>query len=593
MGAQDSAGSRIGPRLANLMAQGYATAKAQSLDTDHKARVASAWTVITQSGNEAAGFTGLISKALLAHPELPSDIRNWVEDNMSGRNQVQALLSGIGYQAIGGSGLSTVFANYLGPYAKLLMRAHPSIDLPYGTLAELAARGLYNENEAAFDAAGQGIPGGPFAQLVEGSRNWPSVDYLWAMLDRQWVSEDDAVTFLERGGVRRDLAYLILQLRHLLPTPEQAATWTAKGIVSEHDGAEAAAGSGVSGDNFAHALEEAYGRLPLGDVITLWRRGVIDRGTRDAMARRLGLAPDDVAHLDEVSVIPPSPPEALNALLEGQIDEATARRRWAEGGGDPSWFTDAFNTNGQPPTPVELLEMANRGVIPWDGAGPKVVSYHQGFLEGPWRNKWEKPFRALAEYLPPPRTVTALYHSGAITKAEAVDLLKKQGLSDALAHAYTVEAAASKTAKARELTVTQIETSYEEKAITHAQAEGALKKLGYDSSDAALLLAAADMKRASGERSRAITVARHAYLTGITDKQGATNALAAIGVDMAQAQYLADTWEIEKPLSRKRLTEAQVVKAHKHGVFDDAQAAEYLLSLGYSEEDAATLLTIG
>jgi hypothetical protein len=54
--------------------------------------------------------------------------------------------------------------------------------------------------------------------------------------------------------------------------------------------------------------------------------------------------------------------------------------------------------------------MANRGIIPWSGSGPRSTSFEQAFLEGPWRNKWLGPFRKAAEYFPPPRTITAMYN---------------------------------------------------------------------------------------------------------------------------------------------------------------------------------------
>ncbi|MGH3572320.1 MAG: hypothetical protein ACRDUW_10895 [Pseudonocardiaceae bacterium] len=592
MGIGDQLGTKLGPRLATLMAQAATQVKADSLGLDHQRAVGSAWTVITQAGNEAAGFTSLISKALLSNPELPEQIRDWVEENMSGRNQIQALLAGIGYQALGGSGISAVFGNLIGPWAKEIIRAQPNGDLPYSVLAELVARGIYSEQDAGYAAAGQGIAQGPFQDMVEGARSWPASGDLFDLVNRGLMSEGDALVILTRAGLRVDLAQLVLDLRHVPPSPAAAASLAAKGILGAADAEGYAAAGGQGGTTFAAMLAEAYGRLPLGDVLRLWQRGIIDRGRRDEMATRLGLAPEDLALLDEAAITPPSPPEALNALLEGQIDEATARARWAQGGGDPSWFTDAFNTNGQAPTPTELILMANRGIIPWTGQGPAVVSFEQGFLEGPWRNKWLAPFQKSATYYPPPRTVTALYHAGAIDKAQALRLLREQGLPPELAAAYVVETARTKVAGQKNLTLGQIETAYEDRAITSTQAQELLGKLGYDASDTAVVLAAADLKRAVAERNRAISLVRHDYLSGVIDDAGAGQGLLSAGVPVEQRDELLPIWSVEKQLTRKRLTVAEVKSARKHGVFDDSQAGSYLSSLGYSDADVTVLLSI-
>ena len=73
--------------------------------------------------------------------------------------------------------------------------------------------------------------------------------------------------------------------------------------------------------------------------------------------------------------------------------------------------------------------MARRGIIPWDGEGAGVVSFRQAFLEGPWRNKWEPYFRSLADYIPPPRTVTAMVREGAMTDADALKWYRAAGLT--------------------------------------------------------------------------------------------------------------------------------------------------------------------
>ena len=210
-------------------------------------------------------------------------------------------------------------------------------------------------------------------------------------------------------------------------TPAQLADMVVRHIVSGADGASYARESGIAAADFQRMVESAGEGLGPADLAEALRRGIIPaEGTGpDAVSFEQGMAEAHTRDkwadtVRKLSVKEPSPIDPLEALLQGQLTEDVAKALYVRFGGDPEHFTWLFNSRGQAPTPVELLELANRGIIPWDGVGPDKVSYEQGFLEGPARNKWEGPFRALGEYVVPPRSITAMVRSGALDDAAAL-----------------------------------------------------------------------------------------------------------------------------------------------------------------------------
>lgn len=353
-----------------------------------------------------------------------------------------------------------------------------------------------------------------------------------------------------------------------------------------------AAMSGINGGRFA-VLEQLAGNAPdPGSLAVALRRGLIDAGTYDRGIRQGRLRDEWSDLVRELAVVQPSPQEMLNAYLEGQLSEGEARDKYAKLGGDPAYFDVLYNTQGQAPTPTQALELANRGIIPWGGTGPGVVSYEQAFLEGPWRNKWAPAFRALGEYLPPPRTVTAMHKEGSLSTAEATTLLEKQGLTPTLAAAYLASSSHQKTAKAKELAETTVLTLYRDRIIPRSEAATFLEAQRYTPAQADYILQVEDMRVA--ERFIAAGVGR-VHTLYVAHKINSTQAMAALaqyGVDNAQATELVALWGHERAANVRQLTPAQIEAAFGFGIIDQPTAIARLVEMGYTPHDAWVALSV-
>jgi hypothetical protein len=340
-------------------------------------------------------------------------------------------------------------------------------------------------------------------------------------------------------------------------SPADLADMVVRHIVARGDGEAYAKQSGIAPSDFARMVESAGEGPAPGDLAEALRRGLIpESGTGpDSISFEQGVAESHLrdkwrAVLKALSVKEPSPGDALDALLEGQLDDATARALYARFGGAPEHFDWLFNAKGSAPSPLELSQMANRGIIPWDGEGPAVVSQHQGFLEGPWRNKWETPYRRLAEYHPPPRTVTAMVRSGSITDAQALTLFREEGLTQELATAMLQDAHHTKLQATKDLAKADVEKMYQDQLISRAEASGMLAPLGWSQSEIDLILAVVDVRRAVAAVNTAIGRVHTLYVSRKLARPAAVGALDALHVPPGQRDDLLATWEIAPATSR-------------------------------------------
>jgi hypothetical protein len=382
-------------------------------------------------------------------------------------------------------------------------------------------------------------------------------------------------------------------------TPADLASMVVRGFMTEGDAAAEAQRSGFTASRFARMVDITGESPAPSEIAEGVRRGILSwTAGRNGMPsgndgiRQGNLKDEWIPLIQALTVINPTPDSALSAFLKGQITEAEARAAFVTFGGNIDYFTMLYDTQGEGPSPNEAAVMARRGIIPWNGLGANVTSFEQAVHESAYRNKWADGFKVLAEYLPPPRTVTAMLKEGALTTAEAADLLAKQGLSQALIASYLSAAAHTATAKHKELTESQVVTLHEDGLISTADASAALVTIGYTKQNADYILALADVRREIAQTNAAVSRIRTLYTGYKLTRQQASDALTALHIPAAQIGGILDTWTIQHGASAKRLTPAQIVDAWFVKVLTVPEAMTELEAEGYSPLDAWVLLSI-
>ena len=395
------------------------------------------------------------------------------------------------------------------------------------------------------------------------------------------------------------IASEVFQLDPNVPvSADVLARLVARGLLDEADGINEAGKTGIGEPQFRKLVADASHAPDLAAVISGYHRGLIpaDSATPDqpSLSGALldaGLRPDWVPIVRELALQIPSASDYLNAYLQGQISEADARAGWAVNGMRPDDFGWMFDANGTAPTPDMLGTMANRGIVPWDGDGPESVSFHQGFLEGPWRNKWAAPMRQLMQYLIPPRSVTAMVRAGALTDARAIALYKAAGMDPADAAAMLAEAHHSRSAAAKDLSEAQVIALYKQHKITDAKAVQLLQGLKYSAENAQLLVSLANVAKADAHLTAATNKVHSRYVAHKISLEAAKSALNELHYPPDQAAELLALWELERGVNVAQLTEPQIVTAWGYGVIDQPTAVAELAAIGYTAWDAWLLLS--
>jgi hypothetical protein len=278
--------------------------------------------------------------------------------------------------------------------------------------------------------------------------------------------------------------------------------------------------------------------------------------------------------------------DAVDAWVQNQIEEAAAREILYENGIKDADATILHNTRGRPPGPAELIEMARRGKIPVKGRGPDAISLEQGIYESASKDKWEPVYEALMEYLPPPRTVTAMLRSGSLTEAEALDIFRKSGLSEHLAAAYVANAHHQTTHASRELTKADVLTLYAEGVFSREQAAGELTNLAYPAPVIEFELEAADFRRIKGLIDKAVSRVHSLYVAHKIPEQVVVDSLGQLKVPAAQITALMQVWSLEAADNVKVLSPAEIGHAAKLGILTEQTAFDMLQVEGYQPHDA-------
>lgn len=390
---------------------------------------------------------------------------------------------------------------------------------------------------------------------------------------------------------------------HLLPnqllSPADVATAVNRAFMTMAEGITEANGSGID-EARLRIMRDLAGDAPSPtDLVTALRRGLIQRhGTgSESTSFQQGIAEGNL--LDKwtdvvagLAVQWPTPADALAAVLEGQVTETVGKALYEKFGGDPQYYDLLYNTRGNAPTPIEALTLANRGIIPWTGTGPTAVSYQQAFLEGPWRNKWLKPYESLGEYYPPPETVRALLETGAIDNAQASKWWSEQGLSQQTITEYITAANNTKNAAARGLTTSSVLDMYYGQLISESDCRKLLSLFAIDTQNADLLISYTDMRRSIAAVGTAVSRIQTLYVDRKIDEATGRESLSRLKIPGQAIDGLINTWNLEASVNVRTLTESQIVDAFAEGVYDQAEAQSELEAIGYTPYDAWTLLSV-
>lgn len=369
-------------------------------------------------------------------------------------------------------------------------------------------------------------------------------------------------------------------------SPAEAALGVLRGTIDQGTGLSIAGKSGIDGDDFQRMIDNTGEPISPQEALELLRRGKIDQPTLERAIRQSRVRDEWIPAILDLAYEPMTVADAVAAAVEEQLPYDVARAKAAAAGLDVTDFDTLVQTRGRPPGPSELLELVRRGIIPQDGTGPGVLSLEQGIAESDVKTKWVPAYRALLEYMPPPRTITALERQGVITPTQAQQMYQAAGLTPELAAAYSASATTTKLTKQREITEAQLLEMYSEQFMSAAEVTPQLIGLGYTEAEVTTLLSWEDAKREYSLLKTAIGKIHTLFVNRKIGTTTATNALNALGVASAQQEQMFTTWTIERETRVPTLTAAQIGAGVQYQVIGADQGLQALQDLGYTPWDA-------
>lgn len=553
------------------------------------------WNVVGQvvSTMMSPAFTALQQDSLKSHPDMV------IAPEVAARAVVQTFMDKAAAEAEAAkSGINASRFDILLELAQV--RITPA------DLAEAVLRSYVTHSDGEARAARQGIDAGEFKTLTLLAGDGIGPQQAAEALRRKIIDErgtgPDSTSYeqaIAESRLHNKWGPVLFDLTRALMSVPSAAEAVVRGFLAHDHGAAVAKLNGVSEADFAILVNLAGDAPSPTQLAEALRRGVIPRDSGSAEKpgfvqgiQQGRLADKWVPMIEALSRLWPTPTDALEARLVGQVSTEESKRLYERFGGDLTYWQLLFDTRGEAPSPLELGVLANRGDIPWDGKGPTVTSFEQGFNEGRWRNKWIDAYRKLARYRVPESTATMFLAHGVIDDHEAADLLRKNGMDDRTIRMYLDEAHLESYSDYRGATVQMVLQAYHDQLITAAQALPILEGFHVTPSAARFMLDFEDAQRAFAAVQNAISRIRTLYAARKITIQTARNALDEVGVDSASVADIIKSWQVENSISVKVLTEAQIADAWAIGLLTDKEAFTELENIGYTPFDAWVVLSL-
>jgi len=368
----------------------------------------------------------------------------------------------------------------------------------------------------------------------------------------------------------------------------------------------AAAKSGVDGPDLDLQVSIVGTPPAPQELFELFRRGIIDVNQVKTGLKEGDTRDDWVDDLSQLSHGWLTPLDFVRAAVQEQMsyDEALS---WAgktgldtstalpisasQVGGSDDMFGLAWAIAGRPPGPVELANMALRGIIPKDGTGAAATTFQQGIAESDVKTKWTEALWQLAQYVPAPAEIGTLLERGAITKAQAVTLWEQRGVPSALAQGYAYIAEQQHIGQDKLLGKGEILAAYYDQILDRSTALEYLGLLGYQGDIADEILAIQDFRRQLKAINGVVSRISNQYAAYKLSAADAKTALVTVGIDPNQAQAILAEWDAVRAAPIRVPTVREIGLAAAAGTIDQAQALQELADLGYQPRDAAIVLS--
>lgn len=469
--------------------------------------------------------------------------------------------------------------------------------IPTADAIDAWLRGHLGEAEARVIAEQNGIEPNQVAILEANAGSPPGDVQVLELLRRGKISEPQAVEMLRFGRLRDQFIPAIMGLKYSpLPAADAADAWL-RGHIDTAQATAMMERAGLEPSDVPIALGNAGNPLGLMQLLEALRRGFIGRAEFVKGFRESRYRDEWLGTALELAHSPMSTADAVEASIQGWLTKEQAAVIAQQNGLAPADFEPLWLTAGEPLSRTELEQLYNRGVI-----GIGVV--RQGLRESRLKLKYTADAEALHVRLAEPREIVTAVADGVIGREAAADMLADHGFDKATVAMLIASGEVKSTGPHRALMTGEISKLYADRIIDEATAIGLLEHLHYTAESAHLVLRLADYTAQRRILDSGIAAVKAHYLAHRIDDATAHGDLRAMGLPATSTELYLKVWRLDRIAKFRTLTEAQIVKANKlglfvpHGELTDAQWTEAnydaaigrLRGLGYNQVDAGLLL---
>jgi hypothetical protein len=584
-GPERELGAKLGPKLRDLLVQGAVAAQVRTAPYRANAQRVATQKLIDAAGLEVADLMRPhIQKLLDSHDATPEHLQEYLGKIASGKHQWQAIMGAFQLSGAGAT-VATLVNNDLAPVVRAAIRVGPELTPTADILAQMVKRDIISVSDGIYEAAGQGYNSVWFERMLQLASVPPDLATLLMMVNRHLIPVNLAQDYLRLTGYAESTILPLMSMRHAVLAPADAALAQLRGNMSPAAAREAAAASGYSAADFDVLVGNTGDPLDMQTLSEALRRGVIDtarfeRGIRQGRTRNEWI---DVALA--LRFAPMSIADAIMATVQGHIPKSRARQIAQENGLQAEDFDPLYETAGEPLARSEMATLWNRGLA-------TEAEFKQAMRESRTKNKYVDMATGLRHRIPEEGMTLHMLTTGIIKEHEAIDLLRSAGYAPDIAKKLAAQGAVAKVATHKAVTESQVKLFYIDQLIPKAEAVKMLAALGYSDRDVKFIVATWDMLAAAERQRQAVGLVRSRYVARLIEKVDAVTALDQLQVVAAARESYLKIWDIERAMTIRRLSQAQVVQAVKHDFITAQDGLGRLLAMGYDEIDAAILLGV-
>jgi hypothetical protein len=347
---------------------------------------------------------------------------------------------------------------------------------------------------------------------------------------------------------------------------------------------------GLSKDNAQKIYDSTRQRLGVGEIQTLYNRGVITLEQLKTRLAQIGVHESEFDNIVNLAGYIPSVPDFVRfavrevfspetAKLYGQYEDFPPEfEKYAKIAGlNPEFSKYYWAAHWDLPSYSQGVEMYHRAIITRADLANLLKSLD---VMPYWRDKIIK----LSETPYTRVDVRRMYQSGVLDMEEMVRSYKDLGYSDEKAQKMAEFTASDGATGTKDLTKGEILNAYDSGLITVNDVFTTLQDMGYTSQECEMLVQLSDLKRMRSYTNKLVEAFKREFLNDRMTKEDATTALNQLNLRADAIDELLYSWELDRLPKVTHPSKAELLKWYAAKFIDEKTIRAELAGMGYADK---------